>query len=353
MLKTLTSKHGIWSCCLLLNVWIQLNYFKGWMPPPPKSCSTECPGRIGNCYIRIRPFNYTEVQNVITRGYHHESRTWAEEPWVSPPARCTQQNLPSALWHNTPEKKKEEEEWVMTTSTASQDSLESHFLLTSIWQAVAFSSRPAVLIPKLCWSPRLTNSQPSSSDMFSMSWALKEEKWKSFKWILYITHTRITYISPSRQHITAILNMNTWQWADILQRDLWLLIYRHWFVAIWVKVHGCSFYSPLDWSGLKRALVTAHLNACRLSFQTFRTNWTHIRSQCRWHRRQLSVTYCQAGPPQAWWRQSSSGGPSPPADTAGTPSPESCTFSPRLRSCRRSKPRTNHSSWLCVTTTLN
>lgn len=106
----------------------------------------------------------------------------------------------------------------MTTSTASQDSLESHFLLTSIWQAVAFSSRPAVLIPKLCWSPRLTNSQPSSSDMFSMSWALKGEKWKSFKWILYITHTRITYRSPSRQHITAILNMNTWQWADILQR---------------------------------------------------------------------------------------------------------------------------------------
>lgn len=88
----------------------------------------------------------------------------------------------------------------MTTSTASQDILESHFLLTSIWQAVAFSSRPAVLIPKLCWSPRLTNSQPSSSDMFSMSWALKEEKWKSFKWILYITHTRITYRSPSRAH---------------------------------------------------------------------------------------------------------------------------------------------------------
>lgn len=43
--------------------------------------------------------------------------------------------------------------------------------LTNIWQAVAFSSRPAVLMPKLCWSPRLTNSQPSSSEMFSMSWA--------------------------------------------------------------------------------------------------------------------------------------------------------------------------------------
>ena len=46
-------------------------------------------------------------------------------------------------------------------------------LLTNIWQAVAFSSSPAVLIPKLCWSPRLTNSQPSSSDMFSMSWAVR------------------------------------------------------------------------------------------------------------------------------------------------------------------------------------
>lgn len=49
------------------------------------------------------------------------------------------------------------------------------YSLTSIWQAVAFSSRPAVFIPKLCWSPRLTNSQPSSSDMFSMSWATRQE----------------------------------------------------------------------------------------------------------------------------------------------------------------------------------
>lgn len=46
-------------------------------------------------------------------------------------------------------------------------------LFTSIWQAVAFSSSPAVLMPKLCWSPRLTNSHPSSSEMFSMSWAVR------------------------------------------------------------------------------------------------------------------------------------------------------------------------------------
>lgn len=109
-----------------------------------------------------------------TKGYHHGSRTWVVEPSASPPAPCTQQNPPSALWRNTP-KNKDQKHFINGANLSVYGILRICAScicpLTSIWQAVAFSSNPAVLMPKLCWSPRFTNSQPSSSDIFSMSWS--------------------------------------------------------------------------------------------------------------------------------------------------------------------------------------
>ena len=62
--------------------------------------------------------------------------------------------------------------WLQTQLSSTTEIIKTVILLTSIWHAVAFSSRPAVLIPKLCWSPRFTNSQPSSSLIFSISCAV-------------------------------------------------------------------------------------------------------------------------------------------------------------------------------------
>lgn len=224
------------------------------------------------------------------------------EPSASPPAPCTRQNPPSALWRNTP------------GGGDKEPSATSVF--TGPWEFA-----PLVLV-SLPASGRRWPFPP-----IRLSWCQNSAGLPGLQTPSH--HLPICSPCPGLQTQMHIFKQVCLKSKTAVDRSIKLQ-------------QRCQHNQQ------RPQIFKAFSTDTWLSVALYKYLPTAGHSQCTVCLKHHYVTYCQGGPPQAWWRQSSSGGPSPQVDTAETPSPGSYTSWPRLRSCTRSKDETR---WVYYTAT--